>query len=361
MELLVQPRDGLEPIRKAIKSARRSLEIVIFRMDRPELHEALVEAVQRGVTVTALIAFTNRGGQKELRKLESDLLANGITVARTADDLVRYHGKMMLVDRKELYVLSFNFISLDFRSRGFGLLTRNPRLVQEAAELFDADAKRQPYRPGKTKLVVSPVNARKSLSAFLKEARKELLIYDLKVTDAEILQVLHERAKAGVKIRILGQVKSDRLKSVPFRSMRLHARAIIRDRSEAFIGSQSLRKLELDARREIGVIFRGRSAINALLRYFKKDWQENAGKSKRDSKTAIPLKKAAKKVARRVTRNLPVAPIVHQVVKAVAKKASTKRRRKVDKKLKSAMKKAVKQTVREATKEALADMVEQVA
>ena len=117
----------------------------------------------------------------------------------------------------------------------------------------------------------------------------------------------------------------------------------------------------IDARREIGVIFRGRSAINALLRYFKKDWQENAGKSKRDSKTAIPLKKAAKKVARRVTRNLPVAPIVHQVVKAVAKKASTKRRRKVDKKLKSAMKKAVKQTVREATKEALADMVEQVA
>jgi hypothetical protein len=45
----------------------------------------------------------------------------GITVARTADDLVRYPGKFMIVDGRLLYVLSFNFTHLDIdRSRRFG-------------------------------------------------------------------------------------------------------------------------------------------------------------------------------------------------------------------------------------------------
>ncbi len=35
---------------------------------------------------------------------------------------------------------------------------------------------------------------------------------------------------------------------------RLHVRAIIRDGAAAFVGSQSLRKLELDGRREVGLI-----------------------------------------------------------------------------------------------------------
>ena len=43
--------------------------------------------------MTALIAFANRGGERNLRRLELRCLVAGITVARTADDLTRYHGK----------------------------------------------------------------------------------------------------------------------------------------------------------------------------------------------------------------------------------------------------------------------------
>ena len=42
-----------------------------------------------------------------------ELLAAGVTVSRTADDLVRYHGKMMIVDGKMLHVYGFNFTGLD--------------------------------------------------------------------------------------------------------------------------------------------------------------------------------------------------------------------------------------------------------
>src|SRR5882762_4395073 len=113
VKLLVQPGDGVAPLLKGINSARKSIEIVIFRFNRREIEKALANAVNRGVHVHALIAYTNRGGEKNLRKLEMQLLAAGVTVARTADDLARYHGKFMIIDRRDLYLLAFNFTHLD--------------------------------------------------------------------------------------------------------------------------------------------------------------------------------------------------------------------------------------------------------
>src|SRR5688572_28698620 len=121
---------------QAVRHAKTNIDILIFRFDRPELEKALEAAVARGVVVRALIAHTNRGGEKNLRKLELKMLAAGVIVARTAGDLLRYHGKMMIVD-DELYVLGFNFTKLDTdRSRSFGIVTKDARLVKEASALF---------------------------------------------------------------------------------------------------------------------------------------------------------------------------------------------------------------------------------
>ena len=50
--------------------------------------------------------------------------------------------------------------------------------------------------------------------------------------------------------------------------LRLHTRTIIRDRRQAFIGSQSLRRAELDSRREVGVIVREPKVVNGLIKTF---------------------------------------------------------------------------------------------
>ena len=91
-----------------------------------EVEKALQAAVGRGVVVHALIAHTNRGGEKNLRKLELRLLECGVTVARTADDLPRYHGKMMVIDGSLLHVYAFNYTKLDIdKSRSLGVMTRD--------------------------------------------------------------------------------------------------------------------------------------------------------------------------------------------------------------------------------------------
>jgi cardiolipin synthase len=278
VKLIIQPDDGINPLVKAVRNAKRKIDILIFRFDRPELEKSLEAAVARGVTVRALIAHTNRGGEKILRKLELRLLDAGVSVARTADDLPRYHGKMMIVD-DALQVFGFNYTKLDIeKSRSFGVVTRDKRLVKEATALFEADCTRQAYVAGYDRFVVSPESSRVILSTFIKKAKKQILIYDAKVTDRLMLRVLAERAKAGVEIRMFGRVGkgASGIEARRLPDLRLHVRAIIRDGDSAFLGSQSLRKLELDGRREVGVIVRDSRVARQMRAVFEADWAHTA-------------------------------------------------------------------------------------
>lgn len=282
MHLIIQPEHGLKPLLTAIRKARKSIDIVIFRFDRLELAKALEAAVQRGVTVRALIAHTNRGGEKVLRKLEQRMLDAGITVARTADDLPRYHGKMMIIDNV-LHVLGFNYTKLDIdKSRSFGIVTRDAKLVKEACALFEADRTRQPYSPNHPKFVVSPETSRELLTGFLRKARKQLLIYDAQITDNPIQRVLQDRARRGVEVRIIGTLEKS-LEGVEARKLaglRLHVRAIIRDGRAVFVGSQSLRRLELDGRREVGVLLNDARIAKKMQAVFEADWSKCAPAAK---------------------------------------------------------------------------------
>ncbi len=294
MQLIVQPDDGVFPILKAIRKARRTLDLYVFRLDYKEIEKALAAAVQRGVVVRTLISHTSGHGEKPLRRLELRLLEIGATVSRTADDLVRYHGKVMIVDGSTLYVMGYNFAHIDIdRSRSLGIVTRKPDLVEEAARLFEADFNRKPYAGGARNLIVSPVNARERLAAFLRGARKELAIYDGGLTDGAMLRLLRERAEAGVAVRIIGRAakRVAGMEVEAFPGKRLHVRAIVRDGRFAFVGSQSLRKLELDARREVGVVIGNPRVVREIVQVFELDWAKTPSGEKQARKLAKQAKK----------------------------------------------------------------------
>jgi phosphatidylserine/phosphatidylglycerophosphate/cardiolipin synthase-like enzyme len=358
MKLILQPGDGPALILKGINQAKTSIEILIFRFDRNEIERALANAVKRGVFVHALVAHANRAGEDGLRDLEMRLLAAGVNVARTSDDLVRYHGKMMIVDRRELYLFAFNLTYLDIeRSRSFGLLTTNPKLVHQAIRLFEADTKRLPVEAGYSKFIVSPVNARKELTAFIKGAKKELLIYDPMVSDAAMIRLLEERSASGVQVKILGKIGERRssLDVHKLQKLRLHARAMIRDRKDAFIGSQSLRETELDSRREVGVIFQDQRVVHRLAAVFQQDREQaERVQNKAEEDDQGQAAKAAKKVAKAVTRDLqPVAPAIQEVIQEIAGDPShlDLDPKEVEESVKAAVKEAVKEVVRDVVEE----------
>ena len=298
MRLIVQPEDGVVPVVTGIRQARKTIDMPIFRLDHIEVDKAIKSAVKRGVVVRTLIAHTNTGGEKGLRKLEQRLLATGATVSRTADDLVRYHNKFMIVDGRTLFVFGFNYTHLDIdRSRSFGIVTNNRRLVQEAIKLFEADFNRRPYNAGLKSFLVSPENARTELAALLRGAKQQLLIYEVRITDNAMIRILKERAKAGVVIRVMGKLqKKDLDVQVEKFPGKLHARVIIQDGRKAFLGSQSLRRLELDERREVGVIITDPRVVRQLVSTFDSDWSEtDSGKQEIEEMETKKEKKKKKK------------------------------------------------------------------
>ena len=276
MKLLVLPEDGMTAVVNAIKAAKTSIDTTVFRCDRAEIEKALEAAVGRGVKVRTLIAHTNRGGEKLLRKLELRLLGAGVTVARSGEELARYHAKFMIVDGRTLCVMLFNYTALDAKSRTFGVITSQRAPVLEACRLFEADLTRQVCEPPPKVLVVSPDNARDKLTDFLKGARKSLWIYDPKINDSGMVRILEERVQKGVEVRVLGSVgkRAKQFRADRMKSLRLHARVIIRDGRDAFFGSQSLRTAELDGRREVGLIVNDAKAIKTITATFEKDWAE---------------------------------------------------------------------------------------
>jgi len=323
--LLIQPGTGIAPLLKGIEGARETLHIVIFRFDRGEIEAALKRAVRRGVFVHALVAHTSagQGGASTLRKLEMRLLDDGVTVARTADDLVRYHSKVMIVDQSLLYLLGFNYTYIDIdRSRGFGIVTDDRTWVREAEKLFSADTMRQPYLPGCDTFLVSPGNSRRQLMALLSAAKKQLLIYDGKLSDPDVMRLLAAKVRDRVDVRVIGTVgkRAVGVRVAPL-SIRHHAQAIVRDGEQLFLGSQSLRSLELDARREVGVLIDDPEIVRQVVATFEADWSKRDG-----AQHAVPAAPADVDVAAAESAEVPngddLSPAMSaQIVKSSVKEA----------------------------------------
>jgi phosphatidylserine/phosphatidylglycerophosphate/cardiolipin synthase-like enzyme len=336
-----------------MNSAKSTIDIAIFRFDRKEIERAMINAVNRGVQVRALIAYTNRGGEKRLRDLEARLLGAGVTVARTADDLVRYHAKYLIVDRRELLLLAFNFTYLDIeQSRSFGVITTNKTAAEEASRLFEMDMKRQPYTAGVDWLIVSPTNARKELLGYIKGAKSQLLIYDPCVSDPAMIRALHDRSKNGVEVKVLGHVsrRSAALEACKLHEMRLHTRMILRDGKHAFMGSQSLRTVELDRRREVGMIFEDAPVVESLVKTFLDDWKSAVEAKAKEKAEETPTNKVAKKVAKAIVKEMSdVTPLIETAIEEMGGKVEfALNPEELEDSVKDAVKHAVKAAVRDA-------------
>src|SRR5262245_65603975 len=108
------------------------------------------------------------------------MLDAGVTVTRTGDDFLRYHGKYMIAD-DVLSLFAFNFTTADTsKSRSFGDWTKDKSAVREALALFEADGTRQPYSANRrSPLVVSTDKALDTMTTIIKVAERQQMIYDV--------------------------------------------------------------------------------------------------------------------------------------------------------------------------------------
>jgi len=185
------------------------------------------------------------------------------------------------------------------------------------------------------------------------------MIYDPKISDRVMLRLLDERKKAGVEVRVIGSVSGKRLGACELKRMRLHTRTIIRDRSNAFIGSQSLRQLELDARREIGLILRDASVVKQLVRTFEEDWSSSAAEQIEEQERGAQTKpkKMAKQIAKSMAKKSRLAPVAKKMAKALAA-ADVDLSKKVHETVREIVKNVVEETAEDAAKQTVKAVAE---
>ena len=276
MNLIIQPEAGLAPVVQAIQKARRTVDIAIFRIDRRRDREGARRGGPARRPVRVLVAHTNRGGEGRLRKLEQRLLEAGATVTRTGDDFPRYHGKFMVAD-DTLHLFGFNFTKVD-----------TPRAAASASRRGTRarSAKRGAVRG---RLHAATVRARSArgwssarrtrarlLTAFVKGAKRQLLIYDVNLQDPVFIKLL-EAAGGGRRRRARDrQVQGrDEIDVRPLKSTRgcTCAPSFVTARApssgvRACGGSSSIR------RREVGVLITNAAVARQIRDIFEADWAE---------------------------------------------------------------------------------------
>src|SRR5262245_25672871 len=281
VSLIIQPGDSFFPIVGAIDSATKSIKMTIFRMNDPIVKDALRNAVARKVQVQILVAIDSKGWIKRNKKLTEELAKLGVEVkAQRADKdkIKRYHYKFMLVDHSLSMILTFNPTQKNMHyTRDFGVVIRDEEITDELRRLFDADWNKGKFKPGTTPLVISPYNSRERLIKLLKSAKQTIRILDAKVEDTEVLGVLFKQAAAGCDVKIISRDTqlSNLLPNLQIKKLaryKLHAKCIVVDGKRFFVGSQNLREVSLNFRRELGIIIEDRALAGRIERVFDEDW-----------------------------------------------------------------------------------------
>ena len=133
--LIVEPDDGLEPVREFINSAETSLLIKQFTFTEPSLIEAVVDRKKAGVDVRVQLNAARSGGDRANDGTYEQFLNAGIAVQWSNPKFYVTHEKSIVVDEKAALIATFNLIKKYFTlTRDYGIITDNAYHVAQIVE-----------------------------------------------------------------------------------------------------------------------------------------------------------------------------------------------------------------------------------
>jgi phosphatidylserine/phosphatidylglycerophosphate/cardiolipin synthase-like enzyme len=319
-----------------LENASERILLAGYTVTSERVVEALVAAHKRGVEVDVLAEGSPVGGLTEDGAAAFDALADaGISVRVFAGEPARYryhHAKYAVVDGRAL-VTTENWKPAGTGgrdSRGWAVITRQRDIVAGLVETFRADAgwvdtKRwevvdkdtvsddEPLPPdfprnfeaaqlpvNRTRLLVAPDNAEQSLVRAIDAAEESLDIKQVRISDRAVplLRATLRAATRGVRVRILlsgawyvesenRQMKrwleeqasagdlplSVRIATPEGRFGKIHAKGLIVDGQQTFVGSVNWGNNSLRNNREVGLLLDGAAVGEYFGTVFESDWR----------------------------------------------------------------------------------------
>ena len=295
VQVFVEPSAKATPVTQAIAAATKSVWVEVYLLSDRVVIDALENAANRGVDVRVLLeTHPYGGGSVSPQEVMQELQAAGVK-AEGADPTFHYtHEKAMIVDSATVFIMSCNLTysglgGSSSSDRDYGVIDTNAPDVQEASAIFQADWQRQTPTLADPNLVVSPVNARAKLAALIASAHHTLYVEDEEMYDTQSENDLIAAAQHGVNVELIlptsaaSSSASDvarltqggvhvRYISSPY----MHAKLIVADSAEAFVGSENFSSTSLDENRELGILLADTTALSTLDQTFSGDWAKAA-------------------------------------------------------------------------------------
>jgi cardiolipin synthase A/B len=291
--LIVQPDDGVGPVREFINTARQSLLIKQFTFSEPSLLQAVVDRHQAGVEVRVMLNPKRSGGDRANDDTYDFFKKNGVNIQWANPKFYVTHEKSIVIDGTAALIATFNLCTKYFtQTRDYGIVTLDPVRVAQVVEGFDADWEHRDWLPGADSgLLWSNANSRAHMAAFIDTAEKHLDVQHPKFVDAVITDRLMAAAERGVHVRILCGGKHgisdwdilDTFSSLRIlkrfgvkvhkqKNLRLHAKLLVADKEHALVGSMNIDRSAFDLRRELGTTIRDEAIVQRLIDVFEEDW-----------------------------------------------------------------------------------------
>ena len=284
--MYIEPDNGEKSLLRLLNHAQQSIELAAYILTDRSLTRALERAAAQGLDVHVMLEPHPFGMGSQPSREADALQAAGVSVRWSRPGFVYTHAKYLVIDDRTTVISTANFSRSAFTSnREVMVVTRERRMVREISNLFREDWDRIPAHLQDANILIAPDGARQQLNSLLAHAHHEILIYQEEFRDASIERQLVSLAGKGITLRILlpssaslpadAQHLGIRTLNKPY----IHAKVIIVDRTEAFVGSENFSTTSLDHNRELGVLIRG-AAVGKLVGVFQEDWQR-AGASSR--------------------------------------------------------------------------------
>ena len=311
----LEPDDGRAPIVSALGQATQSIDIYVFILTLPSedpIVAALTAAAASGVEVRAVLEPCPGEGttcippDPEAVNGCQILTQSGVMVKWANPAFTKTHAKSTLIDGAMALVTTINLEPSSFTvRRDYGVFTDDPGIVQELALVFNqgwqddaliSDCTQAPSRaPDATvqiynTLVVTPDNARDILvgspdAPGLLRAPASTLSIQMEKLDPQmsrgVIPAIQDTAARGVTVQVLLNDATGSLQQADAVSRaggqalcqrNLHAKLVIADGQQLFLGSQNLTRDSLDLRREIGWITQDPAILARFSETFASDW-----------------------------------------------------------------------------------------
>jgi cardiolipin synthase A/B len=286
VRVVVAPDDGDGPLLALIDGAARSIDMTIYQLSSPRVIGAFEAAARRGVRVRIINDW-----REAIPGVVDGLRAAGAEVHLSSPSFQHTHQKTVIVDERVAFVFSGNLDNRAFvRGRNYGVIDDDADDVADLVEVFAADWAARAPSVDCTRLVLSPTNARERVLGFLGSATTSLDVEAMYITDRGVESAIVAAKDRGIAVRVLFNDPSHDIGHVENVAARmsahgievkrsgarfLHAKMLLVDHDQAFIGSENFSRPALDENREAGVIVGANdSDVGRITATFEADWTE---------------------------------------------------------------------------------------